>query len=312
MGRISSRKNKKEKDPKIGRIWVTATLLITVGLSGLFWIVSALPSIDFSANISTDNKSNNFSGLREKSTEDFLLITDKHLEGKKGSWSIKVTELEGNFSAQVKSEKQMPAASLTKLLVVATLYRQIENSSLSLKDEFKIEKDDIYGGAGSLQYQPIGTKVSLEELAFFCLNQSDNTAFAMLRKILGDDLIQKEINSLGMESTVLVDFVTSAKDIDLFFQKLYRGEVTKTYKDDFIKGLTKTIFETRIPAGVPQGVSVAHKVGTQMGVAADAGIIFVPQKPFILTVLSKDVDSQQADQVVADLTKDIYWFMVSD
>lgn len=322
---ITPRKAKKEKDPKVGRIWVAATLLITVGFSGIFWVIRTLPSIDFSSlefsklsmpfknvNLSVNNENNKPFAPHEKSAEDLLLIVDKHLEGKNGNWSVKVTEIEGSFSAQIESEKQMPAASLIKLPVVASLYRQIEDGSLSLTDEYEIEKEDVRGGAGSLQYQPVGTKVSLGDLAFYCLNQSDNTAFTMARRILGDDLIQKEISDLGMESTVLVNFVTSAKDIDLFFQKLYRGQITKTHQDDFIKGLTKTAFETRIPAGIPEGVSVAHKVGTEAMVTADAGIVFVPQKPFVLTILSEGVSFQQADQIIADLTKDIYWFMVSD
>ncbi len=322
---IAPRKAKKEKDPKVGRIWVAATLLATVGLSGIFWAIRALPTIDFknleikkpslsfkNTNLSFYSGKESISATREKSVEDFLLIVNKHIEGKKGVWSVKVSEIDGSFSAQVESERKMAAASLIKLPVVASLYHQVEAGNISLSDEYQIEEEDVRGGAGSLQYQPAGTMISLQDLAFYCLNQSDNTAFTMLRRILGDDLVQKEIDKLGMESTVLADNTTSAKDIDLFFQKLYRGQITKNYKDDFIKGLTKTAFETRIPAGIPEGVSVAHKVGTDTKVVSDAGIVIVPKKSFILTILSEGVSSQEADQIIVDLTRDIYWFIVSD
>jgi CRISPR/Cas system-associated protein Cas7 (RAMP superfamily) len=48
-----------------------------------------------------------------------------------------------------------------------------------------------------------------------------------------------------------------------------------------------------------------------MGVYSDAGIVFVPEKPFVLTILCKGGD-QYVDETIAELTEKIYWFVVSD
>lgn len=318
----SSKKKKKESDPKIGRIWVAVGLLITVGLSGVFWLVSTALSTGFQGlkikRPAVSLQSMNFEpkvektsiGLSPNSKDDLLRLIESNLSDKKGRWSVKVTDLENGYSVSKEEERVMPAASLIKLPVVALAYKQVENGQLSLEDKFEIKDKDIRGGAGSLQYRR-GDKASLGELLFLSLNQSDNTAFTILRRILTDEKIQTEIERLGMESTVLVDYLTSARDIDLFFRKLYQGEIVKTYKDDFINGLTNTLFETRIPAGVPEGVEVAHKVGSEAGVSSDAGIVFVPQRPFVLTILSDGSDAT-ADQTIAKLTEEIYWFFVSD
>jgi beta-lactamase class A len=205
----------------------------------------------------------------------------------------------------------MIADSLIRLPVVALAYKQVEEGRLSLEDSFEVSKEDVQGkAAGGLQYQP-GEEISLNRLLFLSLNQSDSTAFAVLRRVLGDSAIQEEINKVGMSSTSLADNTTCANDIDLFFQKLYMGEIIKKYKDDYIFELIKSLPETRI-AGIPEGVKAAFKVGGDTEAVFNAGIVFVPKKPFILTILSRGTDRQSADQMISKLTEKIYWFIVSD
>jgi beta-lactamase class A len=69
--------------------------------------------------------------------------------------------------------------------------------------------------------------------------------------------------------------------------------------------LTGTIWEDRIPAGVPEGIRVSHKVGTEIGVLADAGIVFAP-KPYVLVIMSKDVLEKEAKQALPEISRVIW------
>jgi len=314
---------KKEKDPKVGRVWVAVSLLITVGLSGLFWLAKTVTTNGFekirikkiavsfpAVNFSSEQKSS--FGFSQNSAGEIAKLIETNLTDKDGDWSVKVTDLESGFSVQSQSENKVVADSLIKLPVVALAYKQVEEGKLSLEDSFEVLKGDIQSEtAGSLQYQS-GEEISLSRLLFLSLNQSDNTAFTVLRRVLGDSAIQEDINRIGMSSTSLADNTTSANDIDLFFQKLYKGEIIKKYKDDYIIELIEVLPGARISASVPEGVKVAHKVGSDTEAVFDAGIVFVPEKPFVLTILSRGADRQSADQTISQLTEKIYWFIVSD
>ena len=88
-----------------------------------------------------------------------------------------------------------------------------------------------------------------------------------------------------MTKTSLVKNETTPADVGLFFRKLYAGSiVSREHRDEILGYLTETFDESRIPAGVPEGTRVAHKIGIEIGIISDAGIVF-SQKPFILVIM---------------------------
>jgi len=56
---------------------------------------------------------------------------------------------------------------------------------------------------------------------------------------------------------------------------------------------------------VPEGINVSHKIGTEVGVISDAGIVFGP-KPFILVIMSQEVNEIEARKALPEITKKIY------
>jgi beta-lactamase class A len=72
-----------------------------------------------------------------------------------------------------------------------------------------------------------------------------------------------------------------------------------------LKFLTKTGFEDRIPAGIPKEVRVAHKIGTEIGVFSDAGIVF-SQKPFVLVIMSREAKESEAKEVLPKIAKAVW------
>jgi len=199
-----------------------------------------------------------------------------------------------------------PAASLAKLPVILTLYQEAEAGKLSLETKYKLLAADKRGGAGILQSRPAGEVYTYRKLAELMGQYSDNTANNILVKILGPEKIQQTIDSLGMKKTNFAEYETTPQDIGLFFRKLYEGGVvTPQHKEEILKFLTKTGFEDRIPAGVPEEVRVAHKIGTEIGVFSDAGIVF-GQKPFVLVIMSKNAREAEAKEALPKIAKAVW------
>lgn len=229
----------------------------------------------------------------------------KDLKGEYGIYVYNLTTREG-FG--IKENEVFTAASINKLPVILTLYQEAEAGRLDLETKYALLAQDKRGGAGSMQYKPLGTVYTYRQMVELMAKQSDNTAFAALRRILTDEKIQDVIDNLGMKKTSLKESLTSPSDIGLFFRKFYSGSLlSRKNRDEIIGFLTKTAFEDRIPAGLPAGTAVAHKIGSEIGVVSDAGIVFSP-KPYILVILSKDVNEKEALTVLPKISRAVWEF----
>ncbi|MDO8551380.1 MAG: serine hydrolase [bacterium] len=226
----------------------------------------------------------------------------------KGGFGVYVFNLTTKQTYGLSEDEVFMAASLIKLPVLLVLYQEAEAGRIDLDAKYVLKQADKQGGAGSMQYKPAGTVYTYRKMAELMGQQSDNTAFMVTRNLLGDEKIQTAINKLGMAKTSLRTNETSPSDIGLFFRKLYGGSLlTREHRDELLNFLTKTAFEDRIPAGLPADVRVAHKIGSEIGVYSDGGIVFAP-KPFVLVILSKGIIEREAKLALPQTTKTVWEF----
>lgn len=238
----------------------------------------------------------------EKEKEAVMEIT-KQLRGKYG---VFFQDLQTKDTFEINSKEIFTAASLIKLPVIITLYREAEAGRINLDEVYKLQASDKISGAGSLQYKSAGFEITFREMAELMGNQSDNTAYGIVSRKLGKEKIQELINALGMKSTSFTENETSPEDIGLLFRKLYsEGIVYEKDKQEILSFLTDTIWEDRIPAGVPKEIKVSHKIGTEVGVISDAGIVFA-KKPFILVIMSEGANEIEAKKALPQITEKIY------
>lgn len=234
----------------------------------------------------------------------------KATAGLQGSYGFYVFHLGDNLSYGISEDQVFPAASLIKLPVIFSLYQQEEDEKIDLETKYSLKEEDKRGGAGIIQVAPVGTVYTYRKLAELMGNQSDNTAFNVLVQILGKDQIQATIDSLGMRKTSLKKNETTPKEMGLFFERLLKGEIlTLKHQEEILSFLTETAFEDRIPAGVPEGTRVAHKIGTDARTFSDAGIIFA-EKPFVLVIMSQDAQEAEALEVLPKIAQIVWEFEV--
>lgn len=224
----------------------------------------------------------------------------------RGKYGVYFQDLQTQDAFEINGKEKFIAASLIKMPVLITLYREAEAGRIKLDDVYKLQEADRRGGAGSLQYKPGGYEISFRKMAELMGQQSDNTSFHVLSTKLGDEKIQELIGSLGMINTSFTDDISSPEDMGLLFRKLYLEQIIYDQnRDEILTFLTNTIWEDRIPAGIPKGIKVSHKIGTEVGVIADAGIVFA-QKPFILVIMSEEVNEIEAGKALPEIAKKIY------
>ena len=300
-GRISF-EEKEEGEGKRRRI-IFALLLLTTGFSFLIYSgKQALPKIKEITQPAVFRSSPAFSPSLSPIEESKIRELEKILAGRQGVYGVYSLNLETKEKVSIREKESFPAASLIKLPIVYTLYQQAQEGKINLEEKYTLREEDKVGGAGSLYQKEAGAVYSYRELARLCGKQSDNTAAAILEKVLGVEAIEATIRRLGMENTSFSRRQTTPEDIALFWQKLWEGDLKEEYREEILDLLTETIFEEQIPAALPAGVKVAHKVGIDEGILHDAGIIF-QDPPFILVLMSKNNNREEAQEAFILLTK---------
>ncbi len=173
-----------------------------------------------------------------------------------------------------------PTASTIKLAVLYELFRQADERRIDLNEARPLDRSMAV--PGGLLYELTTPSLSLRDLAVAMILQSDNTAANVLIDRLGMDAINARIASLGLQHTRLRRRMIDLAALLIAFHE-GRGLTAESKK------AALEILEKRKPspisAGVPQDVAIASKDGDLEGVRADAGIVYVPGRPYVFVVM---------------------------
>ncbi|MCE5258795.1 MAG: class A beta-lactamase-related serine hydrolase [Chloroflexi bacterium] len=224
----------------------------------------------------------------------------------RGDYAVYFYALNGGGSFALNGQFALSSASLMKMPTLIALYREADAGRINLDTVYTLEESDMQGGAGILADEQPGYALTYRELARLMGEYSDNTAYEIITRVLGESLIQETINLLGMSQTSFVERLTTAEDMGVLFRKLYQGQVVSDQsRDEILSFIINTAYEDRISLGIPDGITVAHKVGTKIGILSDAGIVFA-QDPYILVIMSQRTAAAQASWALPEISRIIY------
>ena len=214
----------------------------------------------------------------------------------------------------------MPSASTIKIYVMIEAYNQVNQGKISLRDTVTLNDSMIVGGSGVLQYEPVGTEVTIEELINLMMVESDNVAANILIDKLGMTNINTTIKSLGCVDTELnrkmmdiealnkgIENYTSVNDLSLVLEKLYKNQCIESQYDKLMLDTMKQHqLKSKIPNELPEGVVVAHKSGELGGIENDAGIIYTDKGAYVLCILTNNGTSSEQVMAISDVSREIY------
>ena len=242
--------------------------------------------------------------------EDLITEIKKITENKKGFYSIYFKDLNTGKELGMDESQINTGASVNKVPIVAALYLLAKEKKVDLDDRVTIQEDDVQDyGTGSIRYQEMPQTYSLRNLAKLALKESDNTAAHVIEIKIGEDNVQKLVDSWGLKQTNMVDNKTSAKDMSILFEKIYKGQIADSANtQELLNFMAKTDFEDRIPKDLPPNATVYHKTGDEEGYVHDVGLVKTEKGLYYLGVLTSDVGGQeeQAKSTIAQISKKIF------
>lgn len=231
------------------------------------------------------------------------------LEGLQGEYGVYFYDMQAGQSLGVREEVVFQAASVNKIPIMVSFYQEVEKGRLKEESIYVLKEGDIQDyGAGSLRYQEPGTKYKYGELIELMGKESDNTAAYVISNLVGQSRIQKALDDLGMENTLLEENTTTAKEMGSYLVEMYQAKLVKEgYGEKMLEALSDTAFEDRLPRGVPGYIQVAHKTGNEVQVYNDCGII-LSSNPYVLCVLSQGTVEDEALDVIAKISQLVWEF----
>ena len=291
------------------RMFVVIIFLSTAIGSGVIaanareWKLPNLPRLSMPKVLSDETIVIEGSGTKsvmDNVRNNFFELTNK-LSGIYGFFVIRLSD---SSFVGVNEKEIFEAASLNKLPVMVAMYKEAEKGNINLSSVYVLKDEDKVAGAGSLASMPAGTRITYEELVRRMGHESDNTAFNICRKILGDDAIYATMDEFNLPRGLLSDNEATPYDIAYFFKSLLDAKkVSRETRDAIIEDLTGTIYEDWIAKGIP--AKVAHKFGTLPHVRNDAGVV-LSSEPYILVVMSRGIVESEADVVIPEFSKEVF------
>ncbi len=232
-----------------------------------------------------------------------------YVAGLGGSYGAAAVSLEDGRTAFVDADTVFPAASMYKLLVMYRVFQQREAGAISLSDPLPILPDDMLMVEPGGGFRP-GDVPSVGQALYGMIAVSSNTAsYALTRAVGGWPAVTSAADELGMYSTYAADgeFWSTPADLVTFFQLLAgRSLVSAAASEQMIDLLLAQQSNDRIPALLPEGVEVAHKTGELPGVRNDGGIVWGPGGRYILVVMSRWADPDEAIGAEARISRMVY------
>ena len=196
----------------------------------------------------------------------------------------------------IRADEVFPSASVNKLPIAIETYRQAE--------------------AGLLVMTPV-----ISDDLELSLVQSDNDAANHLLDVVGEARVNATMAALGLSGTVLSNHFSATRgpaeagfnqttpaDSAALLSLLASSKLVSTAASEAIRNaMLRSADGTKLAAGLPAGVALAHKSGWYAAVANDVGIVYAPRATYILAVFTDGTsDPETADQAIVAISRVVF------
>ena len=230
-------------------------------------------------------------------------------------------DLDNGPTFNVSADAKFAAASLLKLPLAIAFYALETKFPGTLRKKVFLMDD-----ATSLPKQLIPPKVTIEkgkeygieDLIYRMIVYSDNRTAEVLRRTLKNlspdkDLLIDELYQTGLISSEnsSSDFEVTVRQYAGLFRLLFNiSYLSAEDSEKLLSLLSLSEFKGGLVKGVPEGIKVAHKFGERENEDAvqthDCGIVYFPQNPYLLCVMTRGNNIQNQTEAIADVSEMVW------
>lgn len=248
-------------------------------------------------------------------------VVEKVLADSQGDYAAVVKNLKTGETYSRNENKSYETGSLYKLWVMAAAFKQIQegiltedevlsDSVVNLNQEFGISSSDAELTDGTI------TLIVGDALTQM-ITISHNYAAMLLTDKIKLSAVSDFLKLNNLTSSALGNGndlpKSTASDISLFLEKLYRGELADPINTNKMLDILKAqTFDNGLPKYLPKETVIANKTGDIDWFKHDAGIIFTDNGDYVIVVMSESESPVGAQERIALISKAVYeYFKIS-
>lgn len=235
--------------------------------------------------------------IRDKLQADLDTVISNY-EGVAG---LHIVDLTSGDRWAIRDELQFPQASAIKIPILLELFRRAESEPEILNKRVEMNDEVRTLGSGVLRYLTDGgSSLSLEDYAIYMILYSDNTGTNVLIDELGMDAINRLSASLGARRTLLQrhmirpdqsalgnENLSTPKDAAAIMERIASCDLPMSAGAcERVREILELPKRGPIRTPVPDEVPIAFKPGGITGVATVWGLVGVPDRPYVIVVMS--------------------------
>jgi beta-lactamase class A len=165
----------------------------------------------------------------------------------------------------------------------------------------------------------VGQSYVVSDLINDMIINSDNGAMNILVDNIGYPYLEQVYDAFGFKGPTATetDYKISPSDYSLFFRTLYNATyLGPDMSEKALSILSQATFDDGITAPLPKGTVVAHKFGEHVYADApgtpqalelhDCGIIYAPQSPYFLCVMTHGVSLDVLEDRIQGISSLVY------
>ncbi len=256
-------------------------------------------------------------------------ISEKKESGTVSDVGIYFRDLKNGPTLGIREYDEFITASLLKIPTLIVYLRLAEKNPAILKESLVIQESAIHSIQAVQNIEPkeplfVNTSYTIEELLRRLVVYSDNTALVTLNDHLrvlepDVDILLETFKELGlMPDVVEGDYTLTVKRFSSVFYLLYNATyLSPEMSAKALEYLSQSAYTDGLVAGVPTTTPVAHKfgertiesqegTGTTLRQLHDCGIVYYPENPYLLCVMTKGSDFKNLSTTIADISRMVY------
>lgn len=225
-----------------------------------------------------------------------------------GQVAVLVRHLNSGREFSIAPDQVMPTASLIKVAVLVTAYREADAGRLDLSTRVELKDTDKVPGSGILtKHFSEGATLSVRDLIRAMIVWSDNTATNLVVHQFGLKRVNEVLAELGFKETRMHSLVfrgsttsidpenskafglgrTTVAEMSRLLELIYNRKAASAEAcDAMIEDMQHSETEPRLSARFPSSTVFAHKSGAVNSARTDAGILETDAGPVIICALT--------------------------
>ncbi len=214
-------------------------------------------------------------------------------------------------------------ASLAKLPLAITYYKVSDLELTIFDQQLPLVVTSEYSNAGQRvsvdSPMEAGKTYSVRRMVEDMLIYSDNRPIGPLLGYMRPDVWKKVYSDLGVRKQSddgKEEWSVTPRTVGLMFRSLYNGSYLDLgSSQELLRVLTSARYAKGIVAGVDPGIRVSHKFGEatmvdegggNTAVLHDCGVVYKPEQPYILCVMTEGKDFTALEETIAEISAVVY------